>query len=256
MSLTRIVLTVEYDGTNYHGFQLQRNQPTIQGELEKALLKLTQKRTRVLGASRTDSGVHARGQMVSFRTESTLPLKTFIMGLNHYLPADIAVGAAYRADETFNVRRNALSREYDYCILNSDTRSPLRQGFSHRVPGYLDTDSMNVACRCLIGTHDFASFASEIDAGLRSTVRAVYKADISRDGDMLTFNIVANSFLPHQVRNTTGSLIQVGQGRMTVNEFCSIIEAKKPGLAGPAAPACGLCLIRVNYSYPFEEEAK
>jgi tRNA pseudouridine38-40 synthase len=256
VALTKIALTVEYDGTSYNGFQLQCNQPTIQGGLENALWKLTQERIRVLAASRTDSGVHAKGQMVSFRTTSLLPLKTFIRGLNYYLPPDIAVKAAYRADESFNVRRSAISREYNYYILNSDTRSPLRQKFTYHVPGHLDIDAMNQACQALIGVHDFASFASSIDTERKSTSRAVYKADVRKTGDMVIFNIVASSFLPHQVRNTIGSLIQVGQGRMTVDEFCSIIEAKKPGRAGPTAPACGLCLMQVNYAYSFKEEVK
>jgi tRNA pseudouridine38-40 synthase len=253
---TKIALTVEYDGTSYHGFQLQCNQPTIQGELEDALWKLTQERIRVVGASRTDAGVHAKGQMVSFRATSLLSLQTFIKGLNYYLPRDIAVKAAYRADESFDVRRSALSREYNYHILNSDTRSPLRQGFTYHVPGHLNTDAMNQACQALIGVHDFASFASCVDAERKNMSRAVYKADIQKNGEMVIFNMVASSFLPHQVRNTIGSLIQVGQGRMTVDEFCSIMEAKKPGLAGPTIPACGLCLMRVDYSYTFKEEVK
>ena len=251
---TKIVLVVEYNGTRYHGFQLQATLPTIQGEIEKALLKLTGERIRVMAASRTDAGVHARGQVVSFRTKSPLPPQTFVNGLNYYLPGDIAIKAAYRVDDSFNVRRDAISREYKYYILNSLTRSPVREGFSYRVGGHLDIEAMNQACQALIGEHDFALFASSMGVGTKSTVRRVHQAEMEKDGELAVFNIVANSFLPHQVRNTVGTLIRVGLGKMKVDEFCSIIEMKKPGLVGPAAPARGLCLMQVNYPYPFEEE--
>ena len=254
MVLTKIVLIVEYDGTGYHGFQLQANMPTIQGELEKALWRLTQERIRVTAASRTDTGVHAKGQAVRFRTKSSLPLQTFIKGLNYYLPQDIAVKTAYRVGESFNVRRSALSREYNYYILNSLIRSPIRRGFSYLVAGHLDIGAMSEACQALIGEHDFASFASCIGVKIKNTLRTVYRAEFQKNGELVIFNMVANSFLPHQVRNTIGTLIRVGLGKMTVDEFCSIIETKKPGLAGPTVPARGLCLIRIDYPYPFEEE--
>jgi tRNA pseudouridine38-40 synthase len=145
-----------------------------------------------------------------------------------------------------------VSREYRYCILNSPTRSPLKQGSSWRVTGKLDTGAMDRACRALIGRHDFASFvASEATARQKRTVRDVFKAAITRDGDTIYFDIVANSFLPHQVRNTIGTLIKVGQDKMTEDEFKNVIEAGAPGLAGPTAPAKGLCLTQVNYPVPF-----
>ncbi|HEY86778.1 MAG TPA: tRNA pseudouridine(38-40) synthase TruA [Dehalococcoidia bacterium] len=247
-------MIVEYDGTGYHGFQLQANMPTIQGELEKALWRLTQERIRVTAASRTDTGVHAKGQAVRFRTKSSLPLQTFIKGLNYYLPQDIAVKTAYRVGESFNVRRSALSREYNYYILNSLIRSPIRRGFSYLVAGHLDIGVMSEACQALIGEHDFTSFASCIGVKIKNTLRTVYRAEFQKNGELVIFNMVANSFLPHQVRNTIGTLIRVGLGKMTVDEFCSIIETKKPGLAGPTVPARGLCLIRIDYPYPFEEE--
>jgi len=249
----KVVLIMEYDGTHYHGFQLQAGLSTIQGETEKALLKLTGGRTRVMAASRTDAGVHAKGQVVSFRTSSSLPPRTFINGLNYYLPRDIAVKAAYRVGDSFNVRRSALSREYSYYILNSLTRSPIRDGFSYLVASPLDIEAMNRVCQALIGEHDFASFATCIGAGTRKTVLTVYRAEMERDGEVVIFNIEAKSFLPHQVRNTVGALIRVGLGRMSVDEFHSMAEAKKPGLAGPTAPACGLCLMRINYPRPFGE---
>ena len=249
-----MVLIVEYDGTRYHGFQLQATLPTIQWEIEKALWELTGERTRVMTASRTDAGVHAKGQVVSFRTKSPLPPQTFVNGLNYYLSRDVAIKAAYRVDDSFNVRRDAISREYNYYILNSLTRSPIREGFSYRVGGHLDIEAMNQACQALIGEHDFISFASSMGIGTKNTVRRVYQAEMEKDGELVVFNMVASSFLTHQVRNTIGTLIRVGLGKMKVDEFCSIIEMKKPGLGGPTAPARGLCLMQVNYPYPFEKE--
>ena len=251
---TKRVLIVEYDGTGYHGSQLQATVPTIQEEIEKALLKLTGERIRVMMASRTDAGVHARGQVASFRAKSSLPPQTFVGGLNYYLPGDVAIKAAYRVDNSFNVRRDAISREYKYYILNSLTRSPIREGFSYRVGGHLDIETMNQACQTLIGEHDFALFAGSMGVEMKSTVRKVYQAEMEKDEELTTFNIIANSFLPHQVRNMIGTLIRVGLGKMKVDEFCSIIEMKKSGLVGPVAPARGLCLMQVNYPYSFEEE--
>ncbi len=250
---TKVVLIIEYDGTCYHGFQLQAELPTIQGELEEALSRLTGREHRVMAASRTDAGVHARGQVVSFRTGSRLPLQTFVGGLNHYLPGDIAVKAAYRVDDSFNVRRDAVSREYCYNILNSPTRSPLRRRYSYRVPGRLNIGAMNEAGEALVGKHDFVSFASRMEVRGKSTVRDVFRARVEREEELVIFNMVANSFLPHQVRNTVGMLLEVGAGKINVDEVRRIMEAKKPGLAGPTVPACGLHLMRINYPVPFEE---
>ena len=253
-NLSKIVLIMEYNGTQYYGFQLQANLPTIQGEVEKALWKLTGVRIRVVAASRTDTGVHAIGQVVSFRTKSHLSLSAFINGLNYYLPRDIAVKAAHRVDDSFNVRRDAVSREYNYYILNSLTRSPIRNGFSYLITAHLDIGAMNQACQALIGEHDFTSFATCFRVGTRNTVRYVDRAEVEKDGELVIFNMIANSFLPHQVRNTVGALIRVGRSKMTVDQFCSIVEAKKPGLAGPTALAGGLCLMGVNYPHSFGEE--
>jgi tRNA pseudouridine38-40 synthase len=246
MKTSKIVLTLEYDGTNYHGFQWQTGLSSIQRELEKAIKKLTGERCRVMAASRTDAGVHAREQVASFRTNSPLPSQTFIKGLNYYLPRDIAVKAAYRVDEEFNVRRDAVSREYSYYILNSSIRSPIREGFAYLVASPLDIEAANRAAKALIGEHDLASFASS-NGVLRNTVKRVFKASFEREGELVIFNMVANSYLPHQVRNTVGALIRVALGKMNANEFNSIIEAKKPGTAGPTVPACGLYLTRINY---------
>ena len=255
MAVTRVVLIIEYDGRCYHGSQLQVGLATIQGEIEQAIRGLTGEKCRIATAGRTDAGVHARGQVVSFRTDSLLPEQTFVKGINYYLPGDIVVKAAYRVADSFDVRRDAVSREYNYYILSGLTRSPIRRGFSHLVGGHLDIKAINEACQTLLGEHDFVSFASRIGVEKKCTVRYVYRAVMERQEELAVFNMVANSFLPHQVRNTIGLLIKVGLGRVSSSEFCSIIEARVPGLAGPMAPACGLCLMRVNYPVSFGGEA-
>lgn len=239
-------MVVEYDGRNYYGFQWQANLPTIQAELERAIRRLTGESSRVIAASRTDTGVHARGQVVSFRTKSALPPQTFVRALNYYLPRDIAVKGACKVNMDFNVRRDAVSREYDYYILNSSTRSPLFEGFVYFVPKKLNIKAMDKACKFLEGEHDFASFATALGK-LRSTVRTVYEARVAKKDDLATFRMTANSFLTHQVRNTVGLLLRVGLGKVGLEQFHQIIEAKTLGLAGPTAPACGLCLTKVNY---------
>lgn len=249
----KIVLLVEYHGGNYCGFQWQAGVPTVQDELEKAIQKVTGETVRVVAASRTDSGVHARGQVVSFRTHSSLPPGTFVRALNFYLPRDIAVKGACRVDEKFDVRRHAVSREYEYKILNSPTRSPLWEGLACFVPCRLDVEAMDGACRLLEGEHDFASFGAALGK-LGSTVRTVYEARVERRDEVVSLHMRANSFLPHQVRNTVGLLVRIGLGKVGVEQFREIMEAKKLGLAGPTAPAHGLYLVKVEYPYILEME--
>ena len=244
--MRKIVLVVEYEGTRYHGCQFQNNAPTIQGEIERALSRLTGEKIRIACASRTDAGVHARGQVVGFHTKSNLSLDTFVRALNHYLPQDIAVRKAFPVGDDFDVRRNAYSREYCYSLLNSSTPSPLLRRSAYFVPKLLDVAAMNEACKALIGTHDFAPFASSIN-GRKNTVRTVYRAEATREDGLVAFHMVANSFLPHQVRNTIGALVKVGLGKSDVQSFSQIARSKTPALASPALPAHGLCLIKVNY---------
>jgi tRNA pseudouridine38-40 synthase len=252
VNLTKFILVIEYEGTRYHGFQWQAGLPTIQAELEQAIRKFCGGSSRVMAASRTDAEVHAKGQVVSFWAKSTLSVTTVVKALNYYLPRDIAVKAAYKANSDFNVRRDALSREYCYYILNSDTRSPFSQKFALFVPKTLDIMAMSKACQFIRGEHDFISFATSLN-GTRSTRRNVYEANIDRKGIFVVFRIVANSFLPHQVRNTVGLLIRLGLGEVGVEDFHDIMEAKKLGLAGPMAPARGLWLNKVNYSKPLSD---
>lgn len=244
---------MEYDGTRYNGSQLQSNGPTIQGETESALRKLTGERIRVSMASRTDAGVHAKGQVAGFKTEARYPPKTWVDALNHYLPEDISVRAAYQVDGSFDVRRHASSREYRYCIMNRRTPSPLWRHFSELVPQPLDVESMNSACVALVGEHDFAAFAPATYT--RSTRRKVFRAEVRRRQDLVLFDMEATSFLPHQIRNTVGGLIKVGLHKMSVESFCEMACSGKAGTVGPTAPARGLCLMRVNYpDFPPSEE--
>jgi len=241
-----ILCVVEYNGTAYHGFQLQANEPTIQSELERALGELTGEETRIIGASRTDAGVHALGQVIGFRTRSDLKLRSFVEGLNHYLPRDIAIKAARQAYKDFHLRKEAKNREYRYRILNSPQRSALEDGRAYQVTTSLDADAMNNASRKLIGTADFASF-TQADNYSESTVRTVYRAEVTRNGELVSFDITADSFLKQQVRRTVGALIRVGSGELTIEAFEDILKAKRYGLAAPTAPPYGLYLMKVNY---------
>lgn len=252
--LTKTVLVLEYDGANYCGFQFQNNVKTVQDEIEKALLKLTGETLRVVSASRTDSGVHARGQVVSYRTAGRLAEERILNGFNYYLPQDIAVKAVYKVNSRFNIQKDAVSREYSYLIRNSRTRSPLQRAYTHQVGGALDIEAMNQACELLLGEHDLSSFITDFSQSIiKSTIKTVLSARVEKEGDRVTFNIVANAFLPHQVRNTVGALIKVGLGKITVDDFKTLMEARKPGLAGPTVPAQGLYLMKVNYPRPLGE---
>lgn len=249
---TAIALVVEYDGSAYAGFQFQPGVPTIQGELEKAIYKLTGQFCRVAGSSRTDSGVHAAGQVASFKTSSRLDGRSFIGGLNYYLPPDIAVKEAFRLAAEFDIRRRATGRYYRYTILNRASRAPLKAGFYWQVKGGLDIDNINAACRYLLGVHDFASFAPADYSG--STCRQLFRAEACREGDWVTLSFSGNAFLPHQVRNMVGPLVEVGRGRMSVEDFRSLLEARIPGSARPSAPSRGLVLEKIYYAKELKAE--
>jgi tRNA pseudouridine38-40 synthase len=236
---------MEYDGTRYHGSQYQTNAPTVQGEIERSLRRLTGEEHRVAMAGRTDAGVHARGQVASFKTSKAMPPKTWVSALNFHLPKDISTTAAYEVDPGFDVRRHAIRREYRYRIMNRPTPSALYRGFCHFVRWPLDVDAMNEACQVLVGQHDFAPFSSIADG--RPTCRRVFEAGVSRRDNWVMFDMAADSFLPHQVRNTVGGLLRVGLGKTKGETFRAMAVSGKPGVVGPTAPARGLCLMRVMY---------
>jgi tRNA pseudouridine38-40 synthase len=246
-NLKKIVLEVEYNGKRYYGFQWQKGCPTVQDELEKAVLSLTGENRRVSAACRTDTGVHARGQVVSFRTGLDLQPRKFVSGMNHYLPEDIAVSGAASVSTRFNVMKDAVSREYCYRIVNRRPRTALESDMYYHVMAGLDAGLMDSAAKLLIGEHDFASFVTGWDRQ-ESTVRRIYDAGVDREGERVAFQVRAKSFLPHQVRNIVGTLVRVGTGKITIEEFNNIFEMKKLSLAGPTAPAHGLCLMKVIYA--------
>lgn len=244
---TRIAFILEYDGTRYHGSQLQQDVPTIQGEMEKALEQVTGEKIRTAFAGRTDQGVHARGQVVACDTGSTLEPMTIARALNHYLPQDIAIKNAFTVKHDFDPRRDAISREYCYYIWNDAHPSPLRRWSAYHVPQPLNVAEMDRACQAMVGTHDFVPFSGALEDRI-NTVRTVYRANTFREGSMVTCHMEANAFLPHQVRNTVGALLQVGLGKMEAPDFEKILGAAMPAVAGPAAPPHGLCLLKVNYN--------
>ncbi|HAZ32198.1 MAG TPA: tRNA pseudouridine(38-40) synthase TruA [Dehalococcoidia bacterium] len=245
--MAKISLLIEYEGTNYHGFQIQSNVPTIQGELERAIFRVTGEAVRIRGAGRTDAGVHAWGQVATFETASALPPLTFLRALNFYLPPDISVRDACSVGVRFDVRRDALSREYRYTILNDSVHSPRHRRWTYLVTRKLDTEAMSKACGILLGQHDFAPFTNT-EGAAKNTVRTVFKAEVRREGRLMFFNMAANAFLPQQVRRTAGSLLRVGSGEMEVDEFWEMAGSGLIGAAKPVAPPHGLCLMRVNYS--------
>lgn len=248
--MRKIALLIEYDGTDFLGFQLQGQGRTVQGELERAIEEVTGTRSRVAGASRTDSGVHAEGQVVSFRTESRLPPETLLRALNFYLAEDVAVKAAREIDEDFDVRRRAVSREYAYTLAVGPGRTALHRRDAYWVAQPLDLKAMNRAAAELIGEKDISSFTLAGESG-RSGRRRVYRAELERrHGDLIDFVIEASSFRKQQIRLMVGTLLEVGRGKRSVEDFAAIAAAAEPGLAGPAAPARGLCLRRVNYREP------
>ncbi len=242
--MAKIALLIEYEGTRYHGFQIQNQVPTVQGEIEKAIWKVTGERIRIQAAGRTDAGVHAKGQVVAFETSSKLPPATFVKALNFYLPEDIAVKDACQVEKNFNPRRDALSREYCYTILNSPTPSPLCRNQVYFVSRPLDVEQMNKACQLLVGKHDFAPFT---EAKAKNTRRQVFSAEAKKEGDFIFIRMVANSFLRQQVRRIVGCLIKLGSGKLSLEEFKEIASSGKPGLAELAVPSQGLCLVKVNY---------
>ncbi len=245
----RVALVLEYDGTAYAGFQLQANAPTIQGELERAIARLTLAEARVYGAGRTDQGVHAQGQVAAFSTASALPCAALVSGLNHFLPADIAVQAAYNVPPGFDPRRHALSRVYQYTFLIGAVPSPLMDRHAYRVAVPLDDEAMAVALRLLNGRHDFALLSGPVPTG-KSTVRSIYATRLWREGEMVRFEVEANAFLPHQMRRIAGLLVSVGRGRLSPEGVWSILDGHSDPRAAEkvtTAPPQGLCLVQVKY---------
>jgi tRNA pseudouridine38-40 synthase len=242
----RLALLVEYDGGAYAGSQLQKNARTVQSVLEEAILKATEQPARVAFAGRTDARVHALGQVASFLTHSTLDCGTLVRALNAWLPDDVVVREAADVALDFDVRRDARRRHYRYFIDNRQARPALERNRAWHVAPYLDVEAMAVAARSIIGTHDFAAFASSLeDAG--STERQLYSFGVRRKEHLVRLDVVANAFLPHQVRRMVGALAEVGKAKRSVEEYGALLNGM-PASAGPSAPAHGLYLVGVEYA--------
>ncbi|UCD85586.1 MAG: tRNA pseudouridine(38-40) synthase TruA [Deltaproteobacteria bacterium] len=241
-----IKLVIEYEGTNYHGWQTQRNASTIQEVLGDKLRIITDEVVKTTAASRTDAGVHARGQTVNFKTNSGIEPEALQRGLNSLLPPDIVVRSVSEVEEDFNSRRDAKSKVYQYIILNRKIPSTLYRRFSWFIPEQLDVRAMKKAAALLKGEHDFSSFrASDCDSS--TPWRRVKRISVRKEKDFIKINIEANAFLRYMVRSIVGSLVEVGRGKITVNEFGQILEARDRTRAGPTAPAQGLFLVEVKY---------
>ncbi len=242
----RIKAVIAYDGTAYHGFQRQPpdREPSIQGTLEGALSMIGQPGT-VLGAGRTDAGVHASGQVIAFDVNWQHGLEDLQRALNATLPVDIAVLELEQTADTFHPRYDAVSRAYRYSICNTRVRNPLKMRYALHVPQELDIDAMRRALAGIIGTHDFAAFGQPTVG--ESTTRSMYRADVIADASMIAIELQANGFLYRMVRRIVGTLIPVGRGDQTPEDFVEILKSADLNRAGPAAAPNGLCLIEVNY---------
>jgi tRNA pseudouridine38-40 synthase len=245
----RIALLLEYDGGRYAGSQLQKNALTVQAVLETAIERATSASSRAAFAGRTDAGAHARGQVASFETESRLDPATMVRALNAWLPEDVAVRAAAVVPDDFDPRRHATRRHYRYTIRTGAVRSALDRERAWYIHGSLDVEAMNSAASGILGVHDFAAFAGPMEREGASTVRHLFCLKVWRRGEDVIVDAEASSFLPHQVRRFAGSLVEVGRGRLSVEDFAKQLEGP-PASAGPVAPAHGLCLMRVEYETP------
>ncbi len=241
------MLVLEYDGTRYAGFQWQLGVPTVQAEIEKAIACLTGEKVRVAAAGRTDAGVHARGQVVTFTTAWSGSVGMMQRALNALLPPDIAVTAAQDVLPEFHARFSAVSRAYRYTIFNGPVRSPLLRTTCHHVVAALDVEAMHRAAQVLVGTHDFSAFGGPMrEEG--TTTRTVHSLSCQRDGQFVYVDIEANAYLSRMVRTIVGALIEVGRGKLTVDDLAALLRSGERRRGRKTAPAHGLCLMHVRYN--------
>ena len=241
-----IKITIEYDGTRYHGWQIQCRGETIQAVLEKAVSTFLKTPTRVTGSGRTDAGVHALAQVANFFSNEIHDAHRIRRALNALTPHDIAIKEVEIAADSFDARRDGRSRVYEYHILNRPTASPFYLNRAWHLHEPLDVEAMRAAIPCLIGEHDFTSFRA---AGCEAAhpVREVYRTFLEQRGELLVYTIEATAFLRHMVRNIVGTLVEVGRGLRTPESFSELLEARDRTKAGRTAPACGLYLVKVKY---------
>ncbi len=245
--MPRVRLVLEYDGTNYVGWQVQPNGVSIQSRVESALATLLGAPTPVLVAGRTDSGVHARGQVAVFDTARQLPLKAYRSGLNSLLPEDIAIVSAEVVADDFDPRRWSRGKRYRYLLSNLPSRHPLRRHTCWELFQPVDVEAMRAAAACLVGRHDFSAFRAA-NCQARTSVRELSCVRIERSADgVVAFTVEGTAFLKHMVRNLVGSLVEVGRSRHPPTWLAEVLASGDRTRAGPTAPAHGLCLEEVFY---------
>lgn len=241
-----ILLHISYNGSAYHGFQVQQNAVTVCEVVQNAIEAVFSARPDVKGCSRTDAGVHARGFCLNFKHETDIPMQKLPLALNSHLPHDIRVTRAEAAKNDFHARYSALGKQYEYTILNSGIDDVFNSGFYHRMPAPLNEKEMNAAAQQLLGKHNFAAFMAA-GSTIEDTVRTIKDAGVTRRGNYVVFSVTADGFLYNMVRIMAGTLALAGQGRLCSDDIPRIIESKNRKNAGPTLPACGLCLTKVFY---------
>ena len=244
--MRRIKLIVAYDGTEYSGWQIQPEAPTIEMYLDKAIHELTGENVHVTGASRTDAGVHAYGNVAVFDTESTIPGDRFTFALNRYLPDSIVIQDSWEVAGDFHPRHCNTRKTYEYRILNTAVPLPQKRNYTWHVAGSIDIEKMREAAAYIVGEHDFKSFCC-VRTQAESTVRTIYSLEILQEGSEIIIRIKGNGFLYNMVRIITGTLIQVGKGRFQPEYVKQMLEAKDRTVAGQTAPPQGLTLVGIEY---------
>lgn len=242
----QVRITIEYDGSNYFGWQLQAGQDSVQARLEDSLGRIFSRPVRVRGSGRTDAGVHALGQVAAFTMPRPFDLGELPRALNALLPPDIVVLDAAQASDDFDPRRHARSRIYEYHVLNRAIRSAFEYRYSWQVRDPLDFDAMNRAARLFIGEHDFAAFRT-LGTEVKSTVRRVLGSQWSRQGERFTYRVEASSFLRHMVRTMVATMVEVGRGKTLPGLISELLESRERADAPAPAPPAGLFLVEVRY---------
>ncbi len=244
--MRNIKLILEYDGAKFSGFQKQPGRRTVQSELEKALKQIFKKSLKISAASgRTDAGVHAKGQVVNFKTNSEIPVYNIHRALNTYLPPDLSAEFVQEMPAGFSARFSAKTKVYQYLIWNRSSRSALKRLTHYHFPHPLDVTAMKKAAKLIVGKHDFRSFQAKADG--RDSVRTIKQFSIIQHDYEIRFLVEGNGFLYNMVRNFVGTLIMVGTGKLSVKQFEEILKAKDRRHIGPTAPAHGLTLLTVKY---------
>jgi tRNA pseudouridine38-40 synthase len=246
MAERNIVLTIEYDGTDFSGWQRQSRRPSVQEEIERAVRAVTRGQVNLIGAGRTDAGVHALGQVANFHTTSRITADRLPAALNAHLPGSIRILSARDGAPDFHARYAATGRTYRYAVLNRPAPSAILRAHTYHVPAALDLYAMQEAAALLLGTHPFTSFRG-IGSGEGTTVCTLRRADVARAGDTVLFTFEADRFLRHMVRLIVGTLLRVGHGKLPPDAVGEILAAKDNQKAGPRAPGHGLFLVRVTY---------